>query len=192
MRIATLFSGAGTTVQNLIDATGDGRLPNVEIVRGLSSRRDAGGIARCNAAGVPVDVVDRREHLAVGDHSTHVFAKLDPAEIDLIVLAGWMSRLVVPEVWLSNRIVNVHPSLLPAFGGYGMYGRRVHEAVLQRGCRVTGCTVHFVDNGLDTGEIIEQRVVDVRPDDDVATLAARVQEAERLALVDVLVMLSSP
>ncbi|MEM7808110.1 MAG: phosphoribosylglycinamide formyltransferase [Planctomycetota bacterium] len=189
MRIAVLFSGGGTTLQNLIDATRDGRLSGVEVVQGLSSRRDVGGIARCEQAGVPCDVVDRRDHLEVMSHSKAVFAKLDEAKLDRLVLAGWMNRLVLPPAWLDERVINVHPSLLPAFGGKGMYGRHVHEAVLARGCKVTGCTVHFVDNGLDTGPIIDQRVVPVEEGDSAESLAARVQAAEREALVDALRML---
>ncbi len=189
MRIAVLFSGSGTTLQNLLDATTDGRLPNIRIAHALSSRRDAGGIERCVRAGVSYDVVDRRDHLEVMSHSKAVFDKLDAHDLDLLVLAGWMNRLVLPPRWLDRRVINVHPSLLPAFGGKGMYGRHVHEAVLARGCKVTGCTVHYVDNGLDTGPIIDQRVVPVEPSDTPDSLAYRVQAAERQALVDALATL---
>ena len=188
LKIAILFSGEGTTLQNLIDAARDGRLPRVEIVRAVSSRQNAGGIARCAAAGVPCVVAAKKEHPDAADHTRAVFAHLPPDEIDLVCLAGWMSRLVLQEPWLSNRVMNVHPSLLPAFGGPGMYGRRVHEAVLARGCKVTGCTVHYVNNEVDGGPILLQRCVPVGPSDTPERLAARVQSEERVAYVAALLL----
>ena len=179
LNIAILFSGEGTTLQNLIDATRDGRLPGVEVVRAVSSRANAGGIARCAAAGVPCAVVAKKEYPDPADHTRAVFAGLPPDEVDLVCLAGWMSRLVLEEPWLSNRVMNVHPSLLPAFGGPGMYGNRVHEAVLARGCKVTGCTVHYVNNEVDGGPILLQRCVEVAGETDPQRLAERVQAVER-------------
>ena len=184
LRIAILFSGEGTTLQNLIDATRDGRLPGVEVVRAVSSRANAGGIARCAAAGVPCAVVAKKEYPDPADHTRAVFAGLPPDEVDLVCLAGWMSRLVLEEPWLSDRVMNVHPSLLPAFGGPGMYGNRVHEAVLARGCKVTGCTVHYVNNEIDGGPIVLQRCVDVKAGDTREPLAAHVQAAEREGYVE--------
>ena len=186
LRIATLFSGGGSTMQNLIDATRDGRLPNVEVVRAIASRGDVAGMAKATAAGLPLDVVARRDFNDASAHSAAVFERLSSREVDLIVLAGWMCQLDLKEPWLDRRVLNVHPSLLPAFGGRGMFGRRVHEAVLARGCKVTGCTVHWVDNELDGGPIVDQRVVAVEEDDTPETLAARVQAAERLLLVEVI------
>jgi phosphoribosylglycinamide formyltransferase-1 len=179
LRIAILFSGGGTTLQNLIDATRDGRLPGVEIVKAVSSRADAYGIERCRAAGVPCVVVPAKSYAGPAEHTKAVFGHLDPTDIDLVCLAGWMNRLVLEEPWLSNRVLNIHPSLLPAFGGPGMYGRRVHEAVLASGAKVTGCTVHFVTNELDEGPIVVQQPVPVEPGDTADTLTARVQAAER-------------
>ena len=179
LKIAILFSGEGTTLQNLIDATRDGRLPDVEVVKAISSRENAGGIARCAAAGVPCEVVPKRDFPDPAEHTRAVFAHLPPEEIDLVCLAGWMSRLVLVEPWLSNRVMNVHPSLLPAFGGPGMYGRRVHEAVLARGCKVTGCTVHYVNNEVDGGEIIAQQCIQIDPHLRIDEVAASVQAAER-------------
>ena len=184
LRLAVLFSGSGTTLQNLIDATRDGRLPGVRVVRAISSRAGVGGIARCDAAGVPCAVVPKSDYPDAADHSRAVFAHLPPDEVDLVCLAGWMSRLVLESPWLDRRVMNVHPSLLPAFGGHGMYGRRVHEAVLRRGCTVSGCTVHYVDNEFDAGPILRQRCVEVRPGDTPDALAARVQIAEREAYVE--------
>ncbi len=182
LRIAIFFSGGGTTLQNLIDATGDGRLPNIDIVQAISSRAGVGGIARCERHGITCVVAADPEHAA---------SLIDPAEVDLIVLAGWMRQLTLDTPWIDRRVINVHPSLLPSFGGVGMFGRHVHEAVLATGCRVTGCTVHYVDNGLDTGPIIEQQCVRVQDVDTPESLAARVQAAEREALVAVLTQLSS-
>lgn len=184
LRIAILFSGGGTTLQNLIDATRDGRLPDVEIVKAISSRRDAYGIERCRRAGVPCAVVPKSRYPDPAEHSRAVFAHLNPADIDLVCLAGWMNRLVLEEPWLSNRVLNIHPSLLPAFGGPGMYGRRVHEAVLASGAPFTGCTVHFVTNEVDEGPILLQQRLDVLAGDTPDTLAARVQAAERRVYVE--------
>ena len=179
LQIAILFSGGGTTLQNLIDATRDGRLPGVEVALAVGSRETAGGIARCERAGVPCVVVPKRDFPDPVAHTREVFRHLDPEKIGLVCLAGWMSRLVLTEPWLSKRVMNVHPSLLPAFGGPGMYGRRVHEAVLVRGCKVTGCTVHYVNNEVDGGEIIAQRCINIDPHLRVDEVAASVQAAER-------------
>lgn len=184
LNIAILFSGEGTTLQNLIDATRDGRLPNVRVVKAISSRENVGGISRCEAARVPCAVVPKKDFPTdAAEHTKAVFSHLPPDEVDLVCLAGWMSQLVLESPWLDNRVMNVHPSLLPAFGGAGMYGRRVHEAVLARGCKVTGCTVHYLNNELDGGPIISQTVVNVEPDDDPDRLASRVQAAERESYV---------
>ena len=186
LRIAILFSGSGTTLQNLIDATRDGRLPTVDVVKVISSRADAYGIQRCRAAGVPCIVVSKRQYPDPVEHSRAVFAHLNPDEIDLVCLAGWMNRLVLEEPWLGNRVINIHPSLLPAFGGAGMYGRRVHEAVLASGATQTGCTVHYVTNEMDAGPIIAQRRLPVLAGDTAQTLEARVQAAEKELYVSAL------
>ena len=189
LRIAVLFSGGGTTLQNLIDATRDGRLPRARVVRAVSSRPNVGGVGRCAAAGVPCHVEPRRPDALA--HTRAVFSHLPPGEVDVVCLAGWMSRLVLEEPWLGRRVMNVHPSLLPAFGGPGMYGRHVHEAVLARGCKVTGCTVHWVDNEVDAGPILAQRCLPVQAGDDAEALADRVQAAERGLYVEVLRELSA-
>lgn len=192
LRIAILFSGNGTTLQNLIDATRDGRLPNVEVVKAISSRREAYGIERCKTAGVPCVVVPKKDHPDPAEHTKAVFAHLDASDIDLVCLGGWMNRLVLEEPWLSNRVLNVHPSLLPAFGGPGMFGRRVHEAVLEAGEAETGCTVHWVNNEYDAGSPIDMRLVRIRTGETPDSLAARVQSAERSLYVEVLDRLSRP
>jgi formyltetrahydrofolate-dependent phosphoribosylglycinamide formyltransferase len=187
LRLAILFSGSGTTLQNLIDATRDGRLPDAEVVQAISSRDNVAGIDRCAAAGVACAVVAKKQYADPAEHTRAVFARIDPEQVDYVILAGWMSRLVLEAPWLDNRVLNIHPSLLPAFGGPGLYGNRVHEAVLARGCRVTGCTVHFVDNEIDGGPILAQRAIDIDPTKLTADdLAARVQVVERELYVDVI------
>lgn len=179
VRLAVLISGGGTTLKNLIDQIAAGTL-NARIERVIASRPGIGGIAHAVAAKIPVDVVDRKAFPDVAAFSRAVFEKLKPASVDLVCLGGWLSLLEVPTRW-NGRVMNIHPALLPAFGGKGMFGRNVHEAVLSAGCRVSGCTVHFVDATYDTGPIVLQRPCEVRPDDTPETLAARVFEEEMKA-----------
>jgi formyltetrahydrofolate-dependent phosphoribosylglycinamide formyltransferase len=178
MRVAVLASGSGTNLQAILDhqaALGDAAAARVVLV--ASDKAGAGALARAGAAGVAHVTLDR------DGRTTGLRPLLDAHEIDLIVLAGYM-RLVPADVtshW-RGRILNVHPALLPAFGGHGMYGIRVHEAVIASGVRVSGVTVHFVDDRYDEGPIIAQWPVPVLPDDDAETLAARVLEAEHVLL----------
>jgi phosphoribosylglycinamide formyltransferase-1 len=169
IRLAVLISGGGTTLQNLIDRIGDGRLA-ARIVGVVSSRADVRGVERAQQAGLPVAVVDRRRPEAVWD----AVRQFGP---DLVCLAGWLHLLPIPADF-RQRVLNIHPALLPAFGGKGMFGRHVHEAVLAYGARVSGCTVHFADDTYDTGPILVQRCVPVLDGDDPDTLAARVFAAE--------------
>jgi folate-dependent phosphoribosylglycinamide formyltransferase PurN len=125
-------------------------------------------------------VVDRKAHASVATFSREVFRHCDDAGAQLVCCAGWLSLLDLPDRYLG-RIINIHPALLPSFGGKGMYGQKVHQAVIDHGCKVSGCTVHFVDATYDTGPIILQRACPVLDDDTAATLAARVFEAERVA-----------
>jgi phosphoribosylglycinamide formyltransferase-1 len=173
VRLVGLVSGSGTTLQNLIDRVRDGRL-QAEVVGVVSSRADAFGAERARAAGIPVRVVDRAP---VDTFSDRVFAAARTFAPDLVCLAGWLHLVRIP-VDLRWRVLNIHPSLLPSFGGKGMYGRRVHEAVLNYGVKVSGCTVHFADDTYDTGPILVQKTVPVLDADTPDTLAARVFEAE--------------
>lgn len=177
LRLAVLLSGSGTTLENLFEKREAGDLA-VDIAVVLSSRADAYGLERARKRGVPALVVARREYKGVEDFSAAVFSAIAPYQPELVCLAGFMCRLRIPESF-NNRVVNVHPALLPAFGGKGFYGHYVHEAVLRAGCKVSGCTVHFVDNKYDHGPIIAQQAVPVFPDDAVEALTARVQAAER-------------
>ncbi len=169
IRLVVLISGGGTTLQNLIDRIADGRLV-AQIVGVVSSRADAQGIERAKKAGLPVVVVERGEPERVWD----AIRSFNP---DLVCLAGWLKLLSIPPEFY-RRVLNIHPSLLPAFGGKGMYGRRVHEAAIAAGATESGCTVHFADDTYDTGLILVQRSVPIRVGDTPDSLAARVFAAE--------------
>ena len=177
MRIAVLLTGSGTTLENLFERHAAGSL-SAEVVVVLSSRTDAYGLERARRRNVPSLVVERRQFQSIEAFSTAVFAALAPYRPDLICLAGFMSLLRIPEGY-RRRVLNVHPALLPAFGGQGFYGQHVHAAVLHAGCKSTGCTVHLVDNEYDHGPILAQQPVPVLPGDTIETLAERVQAAER-------------
>jgi phosphoribosylglycinamide formyltransferase 1 len=176
IRLAVFLSGTGTTLQNLIDRISDGRLA-AQIVQVISSRPDAGGVERAKRAGLPVDMVARKSFPDVASHSKYIFDLCRAKGADLVCLAGFLQLLEIPPDFV-DRILNIHPALLPAFGGKGMYGRHVHEAVLAHGAKVSGCTVHFVDQVYDHGPIVLQKTVAVRDDDTPETLAARVFVAE--------------
>jgi len=143
----------------------------------IASRANCGGVERARKAGLPCVVVPRKESGSVGEFSEIVFEHCRKAEVDLVVLSGFLSLLQIPEDFTS-RVFNIHPALIPAFCGQGMYGHHVHEAVLEKGAKVSGVTVHFADNEYDHGPIILQRCVPVEEDDTPDTLAARVFQAE--------------
>lgn len=180
LRIAVLLSGSGTTLQNLIDKSRAGELP-AEVVAVISSRKDAYGIVRAQDAGIPSFAVPSRKYDNWEEHSKAVTAILDRFSPDLIVTAGYMCLYVIPPQY-EGKLINVHPALIPSFCGKGLYGHLVHEAVIEHGVRVTGCTVHFVNNQYDAGPIILQRIVPVRYDDTPDTVAERVMAEERIAL----------
>jgi formyltetrahydrofolate-dependent phosphoribosylglycinamide formyltransferase len=179
LRLGVLVSGSGRTLQNFIDLIAAGQL-DARIGLVIGSRPGLVGIERAARAGIPNFVVDRSAIPEIDAFSRQVFRLCDDAGVDLVCMAGWLSLLDVPVRYMS-RIMNIHPALLPCFGGRGMYGRRVHEAVLAHGCKVSGCTVHFVDNRYDEGPIIVQRPCPVHEDDTPDTLAARVFEQELIA-----------
>lgn len=176
-RLGVLFSGGGRTLENLARRIVDGSLA-VEIPVAISTHEGAGGIERARRADIPVHVVDWRA--AGADLSTRILGILEEVGVDWIVLAGCIRHLALPPRW-EGRVLNIHPALLPSFGGRGMYGDRVHRAVLAAGARFSGCTVHFVTDEYDSGPIIVQRVVPVLPDDTPDSLAARVFEEECVA-----------
>ncbi|MFW6031807.1 MAG: phosphoribosylglycinamide formyltransferase [Phycisphaeraceae bacterium] len=179
IRLAVLLSGGGTTMQNLADEIAAGRLrAKISVV--IASNDQAYGLKRAEKLKVPSFVVPRTEYDTAEDFSDHLFDLVRDAGADLVCLAGFLSLLAIPDDFV-NRVINIHPSLLPAFGGKGMYGRRVHEAVIETGCKVSGCTVHFANQEYDRGPILIQRTCPVEEDDTPDTLAARVGEQEHIA-----------
>ena len=179
INLAVLISGGGTTLANLIDHVVAGKL-DARISQVIASRPGIGGIEKAQRAGVGVEVVQRSNFETSEAYSNGVFGSCARAGVDLICLGGWLSMICIPREW-RGRVMNIHPALLPSFGGKGMYGRHVHEAVLAHGCKVSGCTVHFVDEDYDNGPIILQRVCPVMEDDTAETLAHRVFEEEKIA-----------
>ena len=174
-RIAVLCSGGGTNLQALLDAQRDGKMPHGEIVLVVSSRTGAYALTRAENAGVAARVLTPSCGQELFENELSVL--LREQEIDLILLAGFTVILSAEftKQW-PRRILNVHPSLIPAFCGKGMYGLRVHEAALARGVKVTGATVHFVNEIPDGGEILLQKAVEIAPDDTPETLQRRVME----------------
>jgi formyltetrahydrofolate-dependent phosphoribosylglycinamide formyltransferase len=179
IKLAVLVSGSGTTLQNLIDLIGLKQL-DAEIRLVVGSRDGIKGLARAAEARIMNFVVQRSAYENCDQFSKQVFSLCDDAGVDLICLGGWLSLLSIPPKF-QGRVMNIHPALLPSFGGKGMYGARVHQAVLDHGCKVTGCTVHFVDGTYDNGPIILQRACPVEEDDTAETLARRVFDEEKLA-----------
>lgn len=196
MRLAVFVSGGGTNLQALLDAAARDRL-GAEVALVVADREGAGALDRAARHGVPAAVVPPAAHATPDAFAEALLHELRAHGIGLVALAGYLRHVPEPVVRAyRHRILNVHPSLLPAFGGRGMYGRRVHEAVLAYGVRWTGATVHLVDETYDTGPIVLQEPVRVEPDDTPETLAARVlavehrllPEAVRLAAEDRLVV----
>jgi phosphoribosylglycinamide formyltransferase 1 len=175
-RIAVLISGGGTTLQNFIEKIAAGQLP-VEIALVVSSSPAARGLRFAHDAGIPSVVVEPKSFAAQDDFSRAIFDHCRRVHTDLVVMGGFLKRITIPDDF-TNRVVNIHPALVPAFCGEGFYGHRVHEAVLKYGAKLSGCTVHFADNQYDHGPVIVQRAVPVLDDDTPETLAARVFEAE--------------
>jgi phosphoribosylglycinamide formyltransferase-1 len=177
LRIAVLLTGSGTSLENLCERIDAGEL-TAEVVVVVGSRAGAFGLERARRRGIPAFAVPRREHPEVGAFNDALHAVLAGYDVDLVCLLGFMSPFETRGRY-DGCTLNVHPALIPAFCGKGLYGRRVHEAVLEAGVKLTGATVHFVDAGYDTGPIILQRAVEVRDDDTPESLAERVQAVER-------------
>ncbi|MBS5734873.1 MAG: phosphoribosylglycinamide formyltransferase [Clostridiales bacterium] len=176
-RIAVFVSGGGTNLQALIDAQAAGKIPDGEIVLVVSSNQEAYALTRAARAQIPTVTISKHECGSQGAFEAHIIKTLVETHVELIVLAGFMS--ILSESFTSvfpRRIINVHPSLIPSFCGKGFYGLRVHQAALDYGVKVTGATVHFVNEIPDGGEIILQKAVDVLPDDTPETLQRRVME----------------
>ncbi|MGE3821807.1 MAG: phosphoribosylglycinamide formyltransferase [Isosphaeraceae bacterium] len=179
IRLAVCVSGGGSTLQNLIDLIRAKRL-KAEIVKVVASRPKIGAIARASAAGIPLALAKKNTR-SLADFSRSVFDPIRQSSTDLIVLGGFLSLVEIPPDY-AGKVVNVHPSLIPAFCGKGFHGSAVHQAAIAAGVKVSGCTVHFADASYDTGPIILQKAVPVEDDDTPETLAARVFQAECHAL----------
>jgi len=179
-RIAVFVSGGGRSLENLAERIAAGAL-DVRIALVVCNNPQALALERAQRLELPTLLVDPERKLSPHEFSTTAFAAAEFAGAELVVLAGFLRLLEIPEVWLG-RVLNIHPALLPSFGGKGFYGDRVHSAVLTAGAKESGCTVHYVTNEYDKGPIVLQRKVPVLPDDDVHALATRVFEAEKLAL----------
>jgi phosphoribosylglycinamide formyltransferase-1 len=187
--IMALVSGSGTNLQALLDAGKTGGLGSGRIALVVSDRSDAYALERAKNAGVPAVVAEPDKTIPVNERrqklSDYILQLAETHHIDLIVLAGFLSILTGEIIRrYSGKMINLHPSLLPQFGGKGMYGEKVHRAVLDAGEKESGCTVHLVDAGTDTGPILLQRTVPVLPHDTPETLAARIHPEEHIAIVE--------
>lgn len=186
LRIAVLASGSGTTLQAIIDACESDELDG-KVVLVVSNNSRSGAMTRARRHGIRCRHLSGRTHAEAAALDAAIRAALESCSPDVVVLAGYMKKLGPQTLGaFEGRVINTHPSLLPRFGGLGMYGSRVHRAVLDAGETVTGISVHLVDAEYDTGRVLAQREVLVDPDDDEASLASRVQSVERPFLIDVL------
>lgn len=176
-KIVVCVSGGGTNLQAIIDGVHAGSIPNVEILRVISNNKSAYALERAKQAGIEGICISPRDYADREQFNEALLHAVDEVSPDLVVLAGFL--VTIPTQLIreyENRIINIHPSLIPSFCGTGYYGLKVHEAVLQRGVKVTGATVHFVDDGMDTGPIIMQKAVQVLKSDTPETLQRRVME----------------
>ena len=177
LKICVCVSGGGTNLQAIIDAIDNGTITNAEIVRVISNNKGVFALERAQKHNIDAVAVSPKDYETRELFNEALLASIDEVEPDLVVLAGFLVVLPVKLIQkYHNRIINIHPSLIPSFCGTGYYGLRFHEAALERGVKVTGATVHFVDEGTDTGPIILQKAVEVLPDDTPKTLQQRVME----------------
>lgn len=177
LKLAVLVSGGGTNLQAIIDAIEKGTITNAEIAVVISNNKGAYALERAKKAGIPALAVSPKDYADREEFNRALLEKLQSCQADLVVLAGCL--VVIPQMLVDaypNRIINIHPALIPSFCGTGYYGLKVHEGVLSRGVKVTGATVHFVDDGTDTGPIILQKAVEVLPGDTPEVLQRRVME----------------
>lgn len=177
LKIAVLVSGGGTNLQAVLDSIEKGTITNANVEVVISNKQDAYALERAKKHGIPGVCVSPKEYKTRELFNEALLTTLDSFDVDLIVLAGYL--VIIPEIVIKkyeNKIINIHPSLIPSFCGAGYYGLKVHEAALKRGVKVTGATVHFVDEGTDTGPIILQKAVEVQDGDTKESLQLRVME----------------
>ncbi|HJB08814.1 MAG TPA: phosphoribosylglycinamide formyltransferase [Candidatus Enterocloster faecavium] len=177
LRVGVLVSGGGTNLQAILDAIDQGRVTNAQVEVVISNNSGAFALERARTHGIEALCVSPRDYKTREEFNQALLETVDRYELDLIVLAGFLVK--VPEIVIGkyrNRIINIHPSLIPSFCGVGYYGLKVHEAALKRGVKLTGATVHFVDEGMDSGPILLQKAVEVLPGDTPEILQKRVME----------------
>ena len=177
LKLAVCVSGGGTNLQAIIDAIDNGTITNAKISVVISNNKDVFALERATKHGIEALCISPKDYESRAEFNKAFLEKLDSYEVDLVVLAGFL--VVIPEEMIAkyrNRMINIHPSLIPSFCGTGYYGLKVHEGVLSRGVKVTGATVHFVDEGTDTGPIILQKAVEVKQGDTPKDLQQRVME----------------
>lgn len=177
LRVVVCVSGGGTNLQAIIDAVADGTITNTELVGVISNNYGVRALERAKKAGIDAKVVSPKDYETRAAFNEGLLAAIRAYQPDLIVLAGFL--VVIPEAMIEeyeNQIINIHPSLIPSFCGTGYYGLKVHEAALSRGVKLTGATVHYVDKGTDTGPILLQKAVEVKPGDTPEILQRRVME----------------
>lgn len=177
LKVVVMVSGGGTNLQAILDAVDAGIITNTKIVGVISNNRNAYALERAKQKDIPAVCISPKDFATRAEFNQELLHTVDQFEADLIVLAGFL--VVIPEIMIEayrNRIINIHPSLIPAFCGTGFYGLKVHEAALEKGVKVVGATVHFVDEGTDTGAIIMQKAVEVQQGDTPEVLQRRVME----------------
>jgi len=179
LRLGVLISGGGTTLLNILEHIKEGRL-NASVALVISSRSTVAGVERARNAGLDVKIIRKKDYPDIDEFSKRIAEDLAAANVDLVIQGGWLCLWKIPARY-NNCVMNIHPALLPGFGGKGMWGHHVHEAVLNAGCKVSGCTVHFCTDEYDNGPIIVQRACRVEEGDTAETLAARVFEQECMA-----------
>jgi len=177
LRVAVLLSGSGTSLENLLERIDAGEVP-ARVAMVIASQEEAFGLERARQRDIPALAVPRRRYREVKEFNDRIHEALEPHDVDLVLLLGFLSPFELRGRY-EGRTMNVHPALIPAFSGRGFYGRRVYEAVLESGVKLTGATVHFADPDYDQGPIVLQEAVPVHDDDTVETLSERVQAAER-------------
>ncbi len=188
IRLGVLISGGGTTLLNFLEQIRSGQM-NAEVPLVIASQRTCRGVERAVAAGLDCRVIRPRDFTSTAGFSDAVFSELRAANVDLVVMAGFLSLLRIPDDY-AWKVVNIHPSLIPAFCGHGFFGHHVHEAAIDRGVKISGCTVHFADNHYDHGPIILQRAVSVPDDATADQLAGLVFEQEKIAYPEAIRLLA--
>ncbi len=185
--VVVLVSGGGTNLQAILDYTERNSIAGIRVCHVISSQQEAYALKRAKKHGIPTSIVEKQNYSTSREHMEALMRIIDRAKADLVVLAGYLSILQEPLLsQYGGKIINIHPSLLPQYGGKNCYGLEVHKQVIENKEKETGATVHYVDQGVDTGEIIQQRVVSVFPEDTPEILSARVRKTEHRLLIEVI------